>query len=217
MTRKTQKKLRKLLTLVSCAVLLVCVTVVGTVAYLTAKETVTNTFVVGNIQMKLDEADVDNSSTDKDRDQNNTYNHIKPNDVLEKDPIVWLQKNSEKAYVFIQVTNEIAGLEVVNDSTKPTIATQITTNGWTKLNDNGVYYKTVDASTMNASEKEGYTDYIELATFDKVYISSTIDNATLQNYNNKTVSVVAYAIQYDGFENNVNGAWTAVQNAYTAA
>ena len=51
MTKKTQMKLRKILTLVSCAVLLVCMTVVGTIAYLTSTtEAVNNTFTYGEIK-----------------------------------------------------------------------------------------------------------------------------------------------------------------------
>ena len=53
------KKTRKILLMAACAVLLVCISVGATVAYLTSTDSVTNTFTVGNIQIKLDEAKTD--------------------------------------------------------------------------------------------------------------------------------------------------------------
>ena len=89
------KKAKKILTLVACAVLLVALSVGATIAYLTASDTVENTFTVGNIQMKMDETDVDNSTAgDNDRDKINEYPKIQPNDTLDKDPIVWLKKDA---------------------------------------------------------------------------------------------------------------------------
>ena len=49
-------KLRKVLLLACSAVLLVCLSVGATFAYLTSTDSVTNTFTVGNVQIKLDEA-----------------------------------------------------------------------------------------------------------------------------------------------------------------
>ena len=48
----------KALVLTLCAVLLVVATVMGTMAYLTSTDTVTNTFTVGKVAITLDEAKV---------------------------------------------------------------------------------------------------------------------------------------------------------------
>ena len=53
------KKTRKILLMAACAVLLVCISVGATVAYLTSTDTVTNTFTVGQVAITLDEAKVD--------------------------------------------------------------------------------------------------------------------------------------------------------------
>ena len=45
---------KKALLLAACAVLLVVATIFGTVAYLTDKDTVNNTFTVGKVDIKLD-------------------------------------------------------------------------------------------------------------------------------------------------------------------
>ena len=51
-------KKSKAILMALCAVLLVAASVMGTLAYLTSTDTVTNTFTVGNVQIKLDEAKV---------------------------------------------------------------------------------------------------------------------------------------------------------------
>jgi len=49
----------KALLLALCAVLLVAASVLGTMAYLTSRAEVTNTFTVGSVSITLDEAPVD--------------------------------------------------------------------------------------------------------------------------------------------------------------
>ena len=52
------KKTRKILLMAACAILLVCISVGATVAYLTDMKSVTNTFTVGKVAITLDEKDV---------------------------------------------------------------------------------------------------------------------------------------------------------------
>ena len=52
-------KLRKVLLLACSAVLLVCLSVGATLAYLTSTDTVKNTFTVGKVAITLDEVNVD--------------------------------------------------------------------------------------------------------------------------------------------------------------
>ena len=53
----------KALLLTLCAVLLVAATIFGTMAYLTSTDTVTNTFTVGKVNIKLDEAKANSDGT----------------------------------------------------------------------------------------------------------------------------------------------------------
>ena len=96
------KRSKVLLTLL-CAVALVVTSVFGTLAYLTDKESVTNTFTVGQVHIKLDEADTDNSTPDADRDQSNKY-HLLPGHEYDKDPTVTVLKDSESSYVRMLMT-----------------------------------------------------------------------------------------------------------------
>lgn len=101
------KKAKKVLLLVLCAVLLVGATVAGTVAYLTSTQTVKNTFTVGNIEIKLDEAKVDTNgkaiSPEERHADGNAY-HLQPNLSYDKDPTVWVKEGSEEAYIRMIVT-----------------------------------------------------------------------------------------------------------------
>lgn len=94
-----------------CAVLLVAASVLGTMAYLTDSKDVKNTFTVGNVAIKLDEAKVDENGTqvvDKDgnpvaRVTENEYKLL-PGHTYTKDPTVTVLKPSVASYVRMKVT-----------------------------------------------------------------------------------------------------------------
>ncbi len=96
----------KALLLSLCAVLLVAATVFTTVAYLTSKDAVKNTFTIGKVNIKLDEANVDeggNVIEGADRVKENSYKLL-PGHTYTKDPTVTVLKGSEEAYVRMKVT-----------------------------------------------------------------------------------------------------------------
>lgn len=98
----------KALLLTLCAVLLIAASVLGTMAYLTSTDTVTNTFTVGKVEIKLDETDVTNPTGS--RVQANSYK-LMPGTTYTKDPTVTVLKGSEDSYVRMKVTfNNAAAL-----------------------------------------------------------------------------------------------------------
>ena len=122
------KKHSKALLLSMCAALLVIGSVFGTIAYLTDTEAVTNTFSVGRVGLKLDEADVNEMGQPlkdgkvvevkdvvvKDLltyarwqptkgDENQKY-HLLPGHTYIKDPTVTVDAGSEESYVRMMVT-----------------------------------------------------------------------------------------------------------------
>ena len=116
------KKKTKALMLVLCAVLLVTASVLGTMAYLTSRDEVVNTFTVGKVAITLDEAKVDpdgTAVTPAERVKQNAY-HLLPGHGYTKDPTVHVQANSEDSFIFVKVENGIAKYEG-----SPTIAAQI--------------------------------------------------------------------------------------------
>lgn len=99
-----------------CAVLLVAASVLGTMAYLTDSKDVKNTFTVGNVSIKLDEAKVnaDGKAIDKEgnvvtdlakaeRVAENSYKLL-PGHEYTKDPTVTVNTPSVESYVRMKVT-----------------------------------------------------------------------------------------------------------------
>ncbi len=195
----------KILATALAAALLVTGTVFGTMAYLTDQDTVTNTMTVGNIDITLDEAktDVDGTKvTPEERVQKNTYKLV-PGHEYTKDPTVHVEADSEDSYVFVKVTNEIAGIEAAEPDGYAPILKQITDNGWTALTGyDDVYYKEYTSSTETKN----------FAVFAKFKIDGDVDNAKLAEYAGKTIVVNAYAVQQDGF-GSAGAAWAATFGA----
>ena len=205
----------KALLLTLCAVLLVAASVLGTMAYLTDKETVTNTFTVGKVKITLDEAKVNtngepvNASSikvdkveDAPRVGENTYK-LMPGHEYVKDPTVHVDIDSEESYVFVKVENGIEAYEAATSDAEggyKKIAEQITGNGWTALADvENVYYKKYKKNTVGN----------DLKVFENFKIADNADS--VKDWGTLTdakVIVTAYAIQADGFA-NANAAWTA--------
>lgn len=80
-------KRSKSLVLALCAILLVVGTILGTVAYLQDTASVVNTFTVGNVHLKLDEAVVDEKGepTGGRTETGNAY-HLLPGETYTKIP-----------------------------------------------------------------------------------------------------------------------------------
>ena len=100
------KSKRKALLLSVCAVLMMTALVFGTFAYLTDSESVTNTFTVGSVGLKLDEAKVNTDGTpvpDADRVKENEY-HLLPGMTYTKDPTIHVSSDSEDCWLFVKIT-----------------------------------------------------------------------------------------------------------------
>ena len=113
----------KALLLILCAVLLVAASVLGTMAYLTSTDTVTNTFTVGKVEIKLDEAKVTADGIPvegADRVTANSYK-LMPGTTYTKDPTVTVLNGSEASYVRMKVTFNNA-TEIIALCTDPEFA-----------------------------------------------------------------------------------------------
>jgi len=198
------KKAKNALLLALCAVLLVGATIAGTVAYLTSTTTeVKNTFTAGNVTITLDEAKVTEYGVEvagAARVIQNEYKLI-PGHTYTKDPVVHIKGGSEACYLFVKVTNELAGAEG-----NKKIHDQILANGWVVVDEaNGIYGKETALDARNVPAEQ----YMDVAVFGQLTIA---DNAVVSDYTGKTVTVKACAIQADGFT-SMNDAWTTGFNA----
>ena len=193
------KTTKKALLLALCAVLLVVSTVFATLAYLTTEvKVVKNTFTVGEIEITLDEADVTEYGekvTGAVRVTGNEYKLI-PGHSYAKDPTVHVAKGSEVCYVFVKLDN---GLKAIIADT--TIEDQMEANGWVLLSGNVYYYEdSVDARL----------DQVDLPVFESFKLTN---GANVANYSNETITVKAYAVQADGFD-NAAAAWAAASTTW---
>lgn len=107
----------KALLLTLCAVLLVAASVLGTMAYLTSSAEVKNTFTVGKVEIKLDEAKVNADGIPEEGAARVTANSYKlmPGTTYTKDPTVTVKAGSEESYVRMKVTfnNAAALMEIL--------------------------------------------------------------------------------------------------------
>ncbi len=183
-----------------CAVLLVAASVLGTMAYLTDSKDVKNTFTVGNVTIKLDEAKVDEKGnlvknqddTLADRVTRNEYKLL-PGHTYTKDPIIHVDANSEDCYLFVKVDNQIAAIEANGNTT---VAAQMEAKGWKAVEGkDGIYvYVGTTAAPVAVKANDNVT------VFEQLVIAGTVNGDTLKAYENKTITVTAYAVQKDGFE-----------------
>lgn len=189
------KKTSKALLLALCAVLLVAASVMGTMAYLTSTDSVENTFTVGNVAITLDETDVDDSTLNADRDQANSYKLL-PGHTYTKDPIIHVDANSEECYLFVKVVNQIADIEKEDAS----VANQMAAKGWREVTDQTGVYVYV-GMTAGATDPVAVAAGDNVPVFDNIVIDGNVNNTKLADYTDKTITVTAYAVQKDGFEN----------------
>ena len=186
------KSKKKALLMVLCAVVLVLVSVMGTMAYLTSQDTVTNTFTVGKVAITLDEAQVDVNGvavTPAARVKANTYK-LMPGHTYIKDPTIHVSSDSEESWLFVKVENGISAIEA-----DTTIAAQMKAKGWTLVEGQRNIY------AYNAKVKANDN----IVVFDNFKIKG---DAATSSYANATIKVTAYAVQADGF-GTAAAAWTA--------
>ena len=117
----------KALLLTLCAVLLVAASVLGTMAYLTSSAEVENTFTIGKVEIKLDEAKVTADGIPVEGAARVTANSYKlmPGTTYTKDPTVTVKAGSEESYVRMQVTFNNA-TKIIALCTDPEYADEVT-------------------------------------------------------------------------------------------
>jgi len=229
------KTKNKVLLILTCMCLIVATTVMATMAYLADEDTVVNTFTVGNVDLKLDEAAVNLDGTEiagADRVQGNKY-HLLPGKTYTKDPTVTVLKNSEECYVRMLVTlNCKSKLDAMLD---PGVDLKTIFNGYDQTT---WAYKTekIDTSADTVTYEFRYAgtgttpdptpgtfggaaDDIQLpALFTSFTVPTSLDGEDLAKLQDNpettevepsfTITVVAHAIQAEGFA-DADAAWTA--------
>lgn len=207
--------------------ILLCVTLVAlaaigaTFAYLTSTDSVTNTFTMGNVAIKLDETNVNDPTGD--RVTSNTYN-VYPGAVVTKDPIV---HNTGKNAAYIRATVNVSNWMNLVGAYYPDFKYTFGQEGYKAalnllVGELGEGWSVVgveagDTFTIGQFDAKFILKYEgalaagadTTAMFQTVTIPAGIDNANTESFSG--VKVIAQAIQADGFEN-----WEDAFAAYDA-
>ena len=179
----------KALLLTLCAVLLVAASVMGTMAYLTSNDEVVNTFTVGSVNIKLDEAKVDDDGkavAGADRVKANEYKLL-PGLTYTKDPTVTVLDGSEESYVRMKVTFNNAA-QIIAMCTDPEFAE----DGPTGAENAFPLIRMVNFVEANAAKWDGIipdnmTETEEMLA-DAKYFDAANDTLTYYFYYNETVA-----------------------------
>ena len=208
------KKTRPLL-IALCAILLVSASIFGTLAYLADSATVVNTFTVGKVAIKLDEAvvDEDGNPTGERTEEGNRY-HLIPGATYTKDPTVTVQSDSEEAYVrmllSLNCSSQLDAIFAPDGIVLTEIFNGYDPANWTYVTET----KDTQANTVTYEflYKEKVTtngeDIVLDALFDSIIVPANLTGAQLETIAELNISVEAHAIQAVGFA-DADAAWAA--------
>ena len=207
--------MKKKLMTVLALVLVIAMSVAGTYAYLTSADKVVNTFTVGDVQIKLDEAKANPDGSlvpNAERVKANSYKLL-PGHEYNKDPMVTVLKGSESSYVKMTVTfSKAAELDAIFAPTGANLLSIF--KGYD--NTTWIYKGNTEDTTANTRTYEFWYkapvaapdgDVALDALFDSITVPGTITNDQLDSIKGMTITVNAYAIQADGFKDAAD-AWS---------
>lgn len=162
------------------AVVLVLTAVLGTIAYMTAQDTVTNTFTVGSFNKPTKDPDGSDLPSDvtyiyeKNWRADTDGHKLVPDSPTIKDPKVGIGKGSEAAYVYVYIQNKL----VVTDEDAVYFTLN---NGWSPVGTEGTDYKKVNVGGTDyyTGGLFKYDTMLEPTTDADVWTASAIfDNVT---------------------------------------
>lgn len=183
-------KKKTLISIIAVA-LVICVSIGGVLAYLTAKtNTITNTFTVGKVDLSLTETW--NTDSDGDGTNDSWSAKIIPGKEYTKDPVVTVEADSEECWLFVKFDENNSPANYFDYTSTLTEA-----NGWiqgdgTNIPAN-VWYRSVPASDKDTAW--------HLLDGDKITINGDKVNATNMNAAAAAeLAYTAYAVQKEGLD-----------------
>lgn len=188
------KKVKKVLALLLCAVLLVGATIAGTVAYLTSQDDATNTFTVGEVEIDLKEYDVDQQTGAKTETvvDGLTDLELVPGRTIQKNPFITVSDDSETCWLFVKIEDNLGDAVTIN-----------WLPNWTPVDGHTGYY--MYNATVDAGAK--------VPVFESITVAIDETQATLDAIETKNIIITAYAVQAEGVSQAA--AWGALGQHYT--
>ena len=205
--------------LIACFTLIAIASTIITFALLTFEtDTLVNTFTVGQVSLKLDETDVDETGKPIEGAQRVTGNEYKllPGKEYVKDPTMTVLSGSEASYVRLLVTitkakeiKEVFGSDFLPenyvtgwDKTK-WISTSIKEN-----DDNSITYEFRYHEVVTGYVNGNKQDIVLEPLFNKFTAPGELTSEDLKKIEGFEIKVVGHGIQATGFK-SADEAWTA--------
>lgn len=212
-----------------CALLIATTSILGTLAYLTDSEDVTNTFTMGKVSITLDEAKVDENGQEDPSGartiDGNAYKMI-PGMTYFKDPTMTVENGSAEAYVRMLVKiNCYNELQTI-------FGGQFLPQNFVKDWDDTVWVstRTVNVDGNVATYEFRYKEAVKADTadvklkplFTEFTVPGELDGDDLATLNGFEIKVIGHAIQAGSFVDNagnadVDAAWAAFDAQMAAA
>lgn len=214
-------RINKPLLVTLCVVLVIATAVVGTLAFLTDREEVVNTFTVGNVLIDLTETDVDTAGDpipNAPRVQANEY-HLLPGLDYTKDPQITVKAESEESYVRMMVTIEDMDklLAIMGQDFLP----ETVVEGWDPAiwscvgyTDDGQGNRTYEFRYHTTVSTMGTGDQVLEALFQSFTVPQEINGEELATLKDVRIVVQGHAIQAQPFA-DADAAWAAFMTQYT--
>lgn len=207
---KFERSGSKALVMILAVILVLGSVIGGTMAWLVAaSDEVVNTFTYGDINIDLDETDSDEDGNPDENDY-----EMMPGQDIAKDPKVTVKADSEENWLFVKLEKS----ENFDDFLTYTIG-----EGWTQLYDaegnevEGVYYRFQAETTEDVTYSILKDDQVTVLPSVTKEMLNELD-AVEGEETYPTLTVTAYAVQYVGFEAEVEeGAEEATPEAVNAA
>lgn len=212
---------KKILLTAVCFVAVAAISVMGTLAYLTDSTEIVNTFTMGNVSIKLDEANVDASGkiiaegeTGAGRNEEGNAYKLIPGAVFDKDPTVTVLKESEPSFVRMLLTlncitaaDEIFAPEGIDLNTLfggYDAAKWVYTGEERDAEADTITYEFRYHTTVGAPEENVALEPL-FTTFN---VPAELNGDDLKALEGFKITVTGHAIQGAGFE-TADAAWTA--------
>ena len=215
--------MKKRKTIIAAIILLLILIIGGAIAYFTDKDTATNTFTIGDVEIEVVESQWSKTDADND-DVPDAAQDRMPGQTVTKDPKIHNKSAANSAYVFMKVVSPCSTGEVVDGNPTPVreLFTYTANSGWYLMTPSNscqggsvtrIYaYGTETTMTELAAEDANSTNDDTTTLFNNVLVNPNLDGSEKGITGKLNMVITGYAIQKDGITaTSPSQVWTTAQ------
>ena len=195
-----------------------------TLAFLTDKEEVKNTFTIGEVNISLNETAVNSDGKPiegAERVIENNY-HLLPGNSYIKDPTITVEAGSDESFIRMLVTlNKYKELkEIFGEDFEPgNFVTGYNSEKWIYIgktlgSNNDVTYEFRYHKTVSGYNGETKENQVLEPLFETIEVPGEIEAKDLEKIADLEITVIGHAIQASGFDGLADVAWAAFAKQY---